>query len=37
MENPGFEKMRVIAKAMGFPPEVWFEEDFVQVRAAVGG
>jgi transcriptional regulator with XRE-family HTH domain len=27
MENPGFEKMRAIAKAMGFPPEVWFEED----------
>jgi len=27
MENPGFEKMRAIAKAMGFPPEMWFEED----------
>jgi transcriptional regulator with XRE-family HTH domain len=27
MENPGFEKMRAIAKAMGFPPQVWFEED----------
>jgi transcriptional regulator with XRE-family HTH domain len=27
MENPGFEKMKAIAKAMGFPPEVWFEED----------
>jgi transcriptional regulator with XRE-family HTH domain len=27
IENPGYEKMRAIAKAMGFPPEVWFEED----------
>jgi transcriptional regulator with XRE-family HTH domain len=27
IENPGYEKMRVIAKAMGFPPEMWFEED----------
>jgi transcriptional regulator with XRE-family HTH domain len=27
MENPGYEKMRAIAKAMGFPPEMWFEED----------
>ncbi|MDQ3855018.1 MAG: hypothetical protein M3281_01320 [Chloroflexota bacterium] len=25
--NPGYEKMRAIAKAMGFPPEAWFEED----------
>src|SRR5688572_23468538 len=27
IENPGYEKMRTIAKAMGFPPEMWFEED----------
>jgi hypothetical protein len=27
IENPGYEKMRAIAKAMGFPPQVWFEED----------
>jgi len=27
MENPGFEKMRAIAKAMCFAPEMWFEED----------
>ena len=27
IENPGFEKLRAIAKAMGFPPELWFEED----------
>ena len=28
IENPGYEKMRAIAKAMGFPPKMWFEEDF---------
>jgi transcriptional regulator with XRE-family HTH domain len=27
IENPGYEKMRAIAKAMSFPPELWFEED----------
>ncbi len=26
IENPGFEKLRAIAKAMNFPPELWFEE-----------
>jgi len=26
IENPGYEKMRAIARAMGFPPEAWFEE-----------
>jgi len=26
IENPGYEKMRVIAKAMGFAPEAWFED-----------
>jgi hypothetical protein len=26
IENPGYEKMRAIAKAMGFAPEMWFEE-----------
>jgi hypothetical protein len=26
IENPGYEKMRAIAKVMGFAPEVWFEE-----------
>jgi len=25
IENPGFEKLRAIAKVMGFPPELWFE------------
>ena len=24
--NPGFDKLRAIAKAMNFPPELWFEE-----------
>jgi transcriptional regulator with XRE-family HTH domain len=27
IENPGFEKLQAIAKAMGFPPELWFEDD----------
>ena len=26
IENPGYEKMGAIAKAMGFPPEAWFED-----------
>src|ERR687895_255356 len=26
IENPGFDKLRAIAKAMGFPPELWFAE-----------
>jgi transcriptional regulator with XRE-family HTH domain len=26
IENPGYEKMRAIAKVMGFPPEAWFED-----------
>src|ERR687898_1344266 len=26
IESPGYEKMNAIAKAMGFPPELWFEE-----------
>ncbi len=28
IENPGFDKLRVIARAMGFPPELWFEDSF---------
>src|ERR671913_256827 len=27
IESPGYEKMNAIAKAMDFPPELWFEED----------
>jgi transcriptional regulator with XRE-family HTH domain len=26
IENPGYEKMLAIARAMGFPPEEWFED-----------
>jgi transcriptional regulator with XRE-family HTH domain len=26
IENPSFEKLRAIAKAMGFPLELWFED-----------
>ena len=26
IKSPGYEKMRAIAKAMGFPPEEWFDE-----------
>src|SRR5919202_822377 len=26
IENPGFEKLRAIAKAMNFPPELWSED-----------
>ncbi len=27
IQNPGYEKLRAIAKAMGFPPELWFENN----------
>ena len=27
IENPGYEKLRAIARALGFPPELWFEEN----------
>src|SRR5215212_2065562 len=33
IENPGYEKMKAIAKAMGFPPEEWFEEHLGEGRA----
>jgi hypothetical protein len=26
IESPGYEKLAAIAKAMGFPPEAWFED-----------
>jgi len=26
IENPGYEKILAIARAMGFPPEAWFED-----------
>ncbi len=36
IESPGFEKLRAIAKAMDFPPELWFEdvEDLESVSGA---
>jgi len=37
IENPGYEKMRAIAKAMGFPPEVWFEEGLSDGRPTIQG
>jgi transcriptional regulator with XRE-family HTH domain len=33
IDNPGYEKMRAIAKAMGFPPEVWFEDGLGEGRS----
>jgi len=33
IENPGYEKMKAIAKAMGFAPEVWFEDGLGHVRS----
>ena len=34
IESPGYEKMLAIAKAMGFPPEAWFEDAPDSTRAA---
>jgi transcriptional regulator with XRE-family HTH domain len=34
IENPGFEKLRAIAKAMNFPPELWFEDVEILPKAA---
>jgi transcriptional regulator with XRE-family HTH domain len=28
IESPGFDKLRTIAKTMGFPPELWFDDSF---------
>ncbi len=39
IENPGYEKMLAIARAMGFPPALWFEDppgDVVLVAPAEG-
>ena len=36
IENPGFEKLRAIAKAINFPPELWFE-DVENLREVSGG
>ena len=32
IENPGYEKLAAMAKAMGFPPEVWFEDSLGEGR-----
>jgi transcriptional regulator with XRE-family HTH domain len=37
MDNPGYEKMKAIAKAMGFAPEVWFEEGLGDGRPTTQG
>src|SRR5829696_601814 len=37
IENPGYEKMKAIAKAMGFAPQVWFEEGLGDVRTISRG
>src|SRR5215212_10002815 len=37
IENPGYEKMRAIAKAMGFAPEVWFEDGLGDGRPTIRG
>ena len=37
IEGPGYEKLRAIAKAMGFPPELWFEEDLGALVESPGG
>jgi transcriptional regulator with XRE-family HTH domain len=33
IENPGYEKMKALAKAMGFAPEVWFEDGLGEGRS----
>jgi transcriptional regulator with XRE-family HTH domain len=37
MDNPGYEKMKAIAKAMGFAPEVWFEDGLGEGRSVGQG
>ena len=27
IENPGYDKLKALAKAMGFPAQLWFEEN----------
>jgi transcriptional regulator with XRE-family HTH domain len=34
IENPGYEKLRAIAKAIGFSPELWFDEDLLSESGA---
>ena len=37
IENPGYDKMRAIARAMDFPPEAWFDETPGRAVARVEG
>jgi hypothetical protein len=37
IESPGYEKMAGIAKAMGFPPEEWFDESVGEVPGILHG
>jgi transcriptional regulator with XRE-family HTH domain len=37
IENPGYEKMLAIAKAMGFAPALWFEDVPGAMPAPAGG
>ena len=32
IENPGYEKLKAIAKVMNFPPELWFEDFHTAVQ-----
>jgi hypothetical protein len=36
IRSPGYEKMAAMAKAMGFPPEAWFEEGVGRAPAGPG-
>ena len=38
IENPGMDKLAALAKAMGFPPALWFEEELTGAdgRGAAG-
>jgi transcriptional regulator with XRE-family HTH domain len=33
IESPGYEKLAAMAKAMDFPPEVWFEDGLGEGRS----
>jgi transcriptional regulator with XRE-family HTH domain len=33
IDNPGYAKLAAMAKAMGFPPEVWFEDGLGEGRS----
>jgi len=35
IENPGMDNLAAIAKAMGFPPALWFEEELTGANGRV--